>query len=459
VKILIGTHHYPPSYVAGVELITRRVAGWLRDHGHTVEVVCVEEIDSKVHATVRTEIQDDIRVHRLGLRLAGMGEHLGVRFRDDELARWFAAYLASWQPDVLHSQSSYVLSASLVETAKRSGVPVVATLHDYWYLCPRLTLLRSDGSRCTRRASPRDCTRCILGESRRYRFVDKVDAGFGKRLGWARRGRGPLVAQLNPLLLKQMEQRQVYLDEILRTVDQIVIPAPFTRELLLERGFDPAQIRLIRYGLDSSRWYGLPRIQAAAGLRIGYLGQLAPHKGVHLLIEALRGLTVRDDRRPQLKIYGNPASFPKYSARLRALAGHDPRIEFCGPYDNDRAEAILADIDVLVVPSLWFEISPLVIMEAFSAKVPVVATDVPNLQYQVRHGIDGLLFAPDDAADLRRQLQRLVDDPALVERLVGGIQPVRSVDEEMAELEDVYRRLTAGRADRVADSNVGSIAG
>jgi glycosyltransferase involved in cell wall biosynthesis len=435
----MGTHHYPPAYVAGVELITERLARWLMSHGHTVEVVCIEKIDSDVHGAVRTETQDGITVHRIGIRLAGLGEHLGLRFRDAVLDRWFTDYVAAWQPDLFHSQSSYLLSASLIEAAKRSGIPVVATLHDYWFLCPRITLLRSDGSLCTQRATAEDCTRCIMGERRRYRMLNDVGSRLAKHLGWKREMRAPVARRL----LARIQERQAYLDSTLRSVDQIVTPAPLARTLLLERGFDPAQIRLIRYGLESSRWRGLAHTQPGSGLRIGYLGQLAPHKGVHRLIEAFQGLAAAGRGRPELKIYGNLASFPGYSARLRALAKGNPQIHFSGAYHNEQAGAILSDIDVLVVPSVWFEISPLVVMEAFSARVPVVASHLPNLEYQVRHGIDGLLFAPDDAADLRRQLQHLVDDSALLERLAGGIERVRSVDDEMVELQDVYRRVVA----------------
>lgn len=421
-KIVLTTHHYPPTFVAGVELITERHARWLHAHGHEVQVVCVESINARLHGSVRTDIQDGITVHRLGLALAGTGEHLGVRFKDDVLSNWMVDYLSSWRPDVIHSHSSYLLTASLVEVAKQCGVPVIATLHDYWFLCPRITLRRSDGTRCTANVSAEDCTRCVMGEQRRYRVLDRM------RVPWP----------MNTQLLGRIEERQSYLDRILRDVDQIISPAPLARELLLERGFPPDAIKLIRYGLDPPQVCRPARERRSGGLRIGYLGQLAPHKGVDLLIRAFLRLRPCESGAPELRIHGNPVSFPGYSGHLRKLAGDNSRIRFYGGYDNHRAEEVLRDIDVLVVPSTWFEISPLVIMESFSAGVPVVASRLPNLQYQVAPEVDGLLFEPDDTVDLGRQLQRMVDDRELVERFARGIRPVRTIDDEMAELQDVY---------------------
>jgi glycosyltransferase involved in cell wall biosynthesis len=98
-------------------------------------------------------------------------------------------------------------------------------------------------------------------------------------------------------------------------------------------------------------------------------------------------------------------------------------------------------LDVLVVPSTWYEISPLVILEAFAHGVPVVGADLRNLNSQVRHGVNGLLFRSGDAGDLARQLQRLVDEPDLLPTLAEGISPPCTVEEEVQEVERVYASI------------------
>jgi len=106
----------------------------------------------------------------------------------------------------------------------------------------------------------------------------------------------------------------------------------------------------------------------------------------------------------------------------------------------------LQQVDVLVVPSQWYETEPLVTWEAFASRTPVLATDLPNMRHQIRHGVDGLLFAPDGSEDLVRQLQRLLDEPQLVRQLAGQIGPVKSHSEEMQEMLRVYRRALGDRA-------------
>ena len=97
------------------------------------------------------------------------------------------------------------------------------------------------------------------------------------------------------------------------------------------------------------------------------------------------------------------------------------------------------------MPSLWYENSPLVIQEAFAAKVPVIASDLGALAEKVRHGLDGLLFPPGDAASLREVLRRLIEEPAILKCLRANIRPVKSMAEHAKEIEALYERLREGR--------------
>jgi glycosyltransferase involved in cell wall biosynthesis len=121
-------------------------------------------------------------------------------------------------------------------------------------------------------------------------------------------------------------------------------------------------------------------------------------------------------------------------ARLRRLAGDDPRVQLRGRFERHQLSAVLAQIDLLVVPSIWYEGAPFVILEAFAHQIPVIATRLGSLPELVRDEVDGLLFTRGDAADLARQLQRLIDDEALYRRLRTGIGPVRTYRDETQEL-------------------------
>jgi glycosyltransferase involved in cell wall biosynthesis len=427
-RIVMAVHHYPPQFVAGVELVAQRIAIGMARLGHTMHVVCVDDIAASRPFSVHTATEDGVEVNRLGLQLTGHPDPLGVRHRDAALGEWFTGYLERTKPDLFHSLSSYVLSASLIDAAKVLDVPVVASLHDYWYLCPRITLLRSDDSRCDGEVTASDCARCLMRERRRGRLIDD----FGKRLG---------VHLLDRGLAERIDDRQRHLDAVLRSVDQIVTPAMLTRELLLARGFSPESVRLVRHGLAAvPARTGSPDPQRGS-LRIGYMGQFAHHKGVHVLVDAFGRLAPAG--RASLVLFGDPTRFPAYSRRLREMASKNPGVEFAGAYRNDEVWSVLRRVDVLVVPSLWYEISPLVILEAFAAGVPVIASDLRNINYQVRDEEDGLLFKAGDALHLSRQLQRLIDHPELLQSLRRGIQPVHKLEDELREIESIYRQVTA----------------
>jgi glycosyltransferase involved in cell wall biosynthesis len=444
-KILLAVHHYLPRYTGGVELVTQRAAHWMASHGHQVEIVCIEAIDhgNGPEVSVQTDQHAGIAVHRLSLNLAAQGDQFQTSYRNPLIGAWVANQLRAVRPDIIHVQSCYLISASVIEAAHQADVPVIVSLHDYWFICPRINLLHPDGSRCAG-PSPADCAWCLKTERRRYRLPDQLTGGA---LGSVVRhlARQPQVAAHLGWkgLFAAINTRRSYLTEQLRSVDLIVTPSRFVRELMIRQGLDAGCIRWVAHGLDLSGCRsGVRRPRLKGQFRIGYLGNLLPLKGVHLVIEAFKRLEARDESL-QLRLHGDPDKFPDYTRRLRKLAGDDPRIVFAGRYDNHEVEGLLEQIDVLVVPSTCYEIGPLVTLEAFASKTPVVAADLPSMNDQVAPEVDGLLFRADDHLALGRQLQRLVDDPLLLGRLREGIRPVRSSDDEMKEWLSLYEQVLA----------------
>src|SRR5262249_51183959 len=102
---------------------------------------------------------------------------------------------------------------------------------------------------------------------------------------------------------------------------------------------------------------------------------------------------------------------------------------------------VLAGVDVLVVPSLWYENSPLTIREAYLARIPVITTDLGGMREHVHADQGGLLFAWNDVEGLRRHLQSLIDDPGTVSRLAASLPQVRSIDDHAGEIASLYARL------------------
>lgn len=434
-KIVLPVHHYPPTYNAGAELYTARLARRLHQLGHDVEVVCIEAIDRGDGHELFAEHENDngVGVWRLSLNLFEAPERTRWDYDNPLLRRWFDDYFARRAPELVHLQAGYLIGVAPLEAAVHAGIPTVLTLHDYWYLCPRITLLRGDGTLCEKVPDdPAGCAWCSRTSNRGVRALDRASGGL---LGSA--------VQATTLRLEgqEMARRRLTLAAALAKPDLVIAPSRFLASRFAPH-IAPDRLLVARYGLDLAPFRELPPRTADETLRIGFIGQVAPHKGVHLLVEAFRKLETRG-RSLELHLYGGLEPQPAYVARLRRMAEGDARIRFHGRVPNSEAPGILAGLDAAVTPSTWYENSPLSIMEAHAAGTPVVTAALGGMAELVRDDVDGLHFAANDAADLARKLQRLVDEPGLGERLRSGIVPPRTVDEEVTELTAQYRNIIA----------------
>ncbi|MDW8068902.1 MAG: glycosyltransferase family 4 protein [Anaerolineae bacterium] len=434
-KVLIAVHHFPPSFTGGAEWRAYRTATALRERGHDVCVICVERIDTGPDrgAAGKETFYKGIPVHRLSYNLHLAPDPVLWEYDNPWIGNYVREFLKEHRPDLVHLISGYLLGADALRAVYEAGLPIIVTLTDYWFICPRITLLRSNGQVCTDFAS-HCCVRCLAEEKRRYRwpartFPELMDFLWDFLLTDKVRA---------PVSLVQIERRQRVLTEAFHQIDLALCPSNFLRRIYLRAGAPADRLILSRQGLALPGEI-VPKTPSAA-LRIGYTGQLAEHKGVHLLIEAFKHLN-HHTRPATLTIYGDPTRFPKYVRKLQKLADGCSSIRFAGTYSYGDLGRVLSELDVLVVPSLWYENSPNTILEAFAYHTPVIASDMGGMSELVEHGKSGLLFTPGDVKDLRRQLQRLVDEPELVRRMSAAVPPVRTLDDEIRELEGLYRKL------------------
>lgn len=432
-KVLLAVHHFPPRYSAGAELYTFRLARWLIEHGHEAEVVCIETLDEERPVAVEA-IQDTyegVSVWRL---------HLGLRnapsnwsYANPMVAGWVADYMRAARPDLLHLQSGYLIGAGVLEVAHQLGVPSIVTLHDYWFLCPRITLLRSDGKVCTTPPTdPAECAWCLQQDQRRYRLTEQLSGGAAGRTWIALNGEAGRHEQA---------ARRAYLHKALGLAALVIAPSQFLAGMFRDL-VEPARLQVVRLGVKLEPLRQTPPPPQGNPLQLAYIGQIAQHKGVHLIIEALR-LLPQGERTVQLQVYGDLDQHPTYTQRLRNLMGKDARITLAGRFANGRIAEILATVDALIVPSIWYENSPLTILEAQTAGRPVIASAFGGMAELVQDEVDGLHFRPGEAKDLARQIKRLRDEPGLLARLVAGVRTPTSIDEELDCLLATYTRIIA----------------
>ncbi len=164
--------------------------------------------------------------------------------------------------------------------------------------------------------------------------------------------------------------------------------------------------------------YDGPLAQRTSGLplRFVYLGALMPHKGTHVAVRAFEGV---DPARATLDIWGSTSGAPEYAADLRRKASASVRLRGALP-EEDKPQ-ILRDADVLVVPSLGHESFGIVVREAMAAGTPVLASRGSALVEAFEDGTCGAYFEPGNVEELRRWIERLCGDPAIVAPLASSI--------------------------------------
>ncbi|RME97159.1 MAG: glycosyltransferase, partial [Chloroflexi bacterium] len=241
----------------------------------------------------------------------------------------------------------------------------------------------------------------------------------------------------------EMTRRADVLKTTLASVDIAICPSEFLLNTYHNRGFSAQQMQFIRQGLRHIPNWPVQK-NPSSKIRVGYIGQLAPHKGVHVLVDAFCRLP--DLAEAELTIYGDPGHFAGYAAQLRAAAAERLDIHFSGSFDNAQVSQVYRNLDVLVVPSIWYENSPNTILEAFAHQTPVITSNLGGMAELVAHQKTGLLFTPGSATDLADKLSTVLANPALLAGWRQNIQPPKSLPQEMEELEQVYRTLGEGVA-------------
>ena len=115
----------------------------------------------------------------------------------------------------------------------------------------------------------------------------------------------------------------------------------------------------LHFGLNIVKATEEPRIKKYSGkITFGYIGSILEHKGLHVLVKAF---SLLDAKNASLLIYGDTGANPLYTKLIKEISNEDKRIKFMGTFPNDQIMKIFKDIDVLVVPSIWYENTPLVI--------------------------------------------------------------------------------------------------
>ncbi|MEJ2252468.1 MAG: glycosyltransferase [Candidatus Lokiarchaeota archaeon] len=169
-------------------------------------------------------------------------------------------------------------------------------------------------------------------------------------------------------------------------------------------------------------------------MRFGYTGRIIPVKGIDLLIKCFNEI---DPKKASLNIYGKLDNGVHYLKKMVK----NSNIFFHGGYNYWDIDKVLSNLDVLVVPSIWYENSPLVIHEAGLAKIPVITSNLGGMAELIIDGKNGFLFEPRNVDDLRDKIYRFINQPELIEAMSQDSSHIRSIQEDARDLIKIYKKL------------------
>ncbi|MBL9077496.1 MAG: glycosyltransferase [Planctomycetes bacterium] len=441
-KVLLALHQYLPRHITGTEQYVRALARGLRAAGVDARVLAYEpllQFDSPERLFLeRDEQVEDVPVRRIAVHHR-QSPNPELRDYENPLAgQLLARHLDEVGYDLVHLFHPRNIGTGAIEQPKLRGLPLCVHLMDFWWICPNYLLWRRDGSLCD--GPPEGgagCIACVderLGAAVAERRIEADVRRIGARPTPAGNQGASAVRQAHALL-----GRKEHLMALLARADRVLAPSRFLAGVYRDHGLPEHKLVHLPYGLAPDRFVDMPPKKPVPGrprLDIGYVGSISRHKGVHVLLDAMRRLG-RDD--VHLHVHGSRDSQPGFSEAL--VDGiDDPRVTFHGAFAPRELGGVLAALDVLVVPSLWYENTPFSVLEALHAGVPVVASDLGGIREIVVPGRSGMLFPAGDAAALAAVLDRIAADPAHELALAPPRPP--SIDDNLAQLRALYAELT-----------------
>lgn len=417
-RILHVTHQYPPEFVGGVEVYTQSLAQLQRSFGHDVAIFTrgatgtdeckIEQTEDALLCTTRG---DGLGANQRFLSTFGYSQ------QDSLVVQHFAEFLDRVEPDIIHVQHMMGVPIRCFELIRARGIPFVVTLWDFWWVCANAQLLTNYSDEvCDGPRAYLNCTRCAIA-----------------------RAKQPLLWAGAPLLIGLLTYRGRLLRSALRHADCLIAPTNFVYQWHRKRDIVAKEIRVIKPGVEGFSIQKGKRNERP--IRFFYLGGITPQKGVHVALEAFTQLAGE----AELWIAGDRTVDATYSAQLEALAnstGQSLGVRFLGRLSRAEVADALAQVDVFLAPSIWYETFCFVLHEAFSAGVPVIGSNLGAIAEGIRHGVDGLLAEPDDVDSWRDAMQSFIDKPDLREQFRTDIQHPQTQQEHTEQILMLYQELS-----------------
>jgi glycosyltransferase involved in cell wall biosynthesis len=424
-KILFPVHVFFPSHFYGTETYTLQLAKEVKKLGHFPTILTVtpfgEAGAGKLHSVYH---YDGLKVHCIDQNLMPPQSVRDTYYRT-EMIPVLTRIIEQVNPDIVHVTHLINHTTALLDVIKKAQIPAVATFTDFFGICLNHKLERYDGSLCTgpnKRSA--NCIGCHLIRTRMF----SQNAFYGRiikdhRLLKLLSSAIPALTRLKPFKNKDLIMHSLdvmnrigVLRALYGNYSRIIAPTDFLMEAYARNNFYPEKIKKINFGIELNHQKSIcePKKKTDSHITFGYVGQIIPHKGVDLLIDAFLGL---DGNNKTLIIHGPGDQNPEYMLKLKQKADQNSHIQFASTFPKEELATRLRQFDVLVIPSRWYENSPLVLLYGLATRTPVIVSDVRGMNEFVRNGYNGYTFSMGSVSDLMSKMQLIVNEPEIIEQM------------------------------------------
>ena len=415
-SILLVCPHLPPTYQGGIEIHSSWLIDSLSRREPRLVVIYLAKLGQKLSTrdSLQRRTQRNVTYVEVSINDRYMVQPESYFFNDPVYDAVIST-IHEYKPRAVLIQGGFRITSAAALAAQRCGVGYSVILHDFFYFCPKVNLLNSRGENCPGDVTIEACAACV---SKKLEITGEVMED------WMDDERGQsilprLIGDYRNSALRALTFASNVFAPSLYVKNKYSELIPTTRPVIVRIGVPEIYVRTS--ALSPSR-----------RPRLAYLGHLHPHKGVHVLIEALTLLCASD--RPSMKIYGHLDKYSAYHRQLRCHCDRVPDVHICGEYQFSDLRRIIEQIDVVVVPSLWQENSPLVIMMALRFGIPVIATKVGGVPEMITDYWNGLLVEAGSAVELASAISRLTRNRDEISIMSENARYQRTTEDETREL-------------------------
>ncbi|MBD2177248.1 glycosyltransferase family 4 protein [Pseudanabaena sp. FACHB-1998] len=413
-KVLIFVHCFFPDHFYGTETYTLDIARNLRDLGHeSIVVSAVFPGEAKKESLVSYSEYHDIPVYTIDKNYI---PHTRIKdtYYQPENMLVLEKLIIDISPDIIHITHLINHTVSLLEVVNKLGIPVVATFTDFYGFCFNNKLEASDGSLCKGPNIKRsNCLACYLKAKSREVRASRLERYLGKYpiskiSAWVVRNliNIPIIRKIKSFnFAVDIIDRPDVLSNYYSYYHAAISPTNFLTKAYLNNGLS-IPIYDIKFGVDLPRRNKKSR-PINAPIRFGFIGQIAPHKGVSVLVEAFSQL---DQSKAELLLFGSQDQDFDYFSKLKQMS-KGCNIKFCGTFPKEDMPNIFDRLDFLVIPSLWYENSPLVLLNSLASKTPAIVSDVEGMTEFINSGENGFVFKMGDVHELKKTLNMIILNP------------------------------------------------